>query len=176
MGNKTKYLLAVLVPVLILLSMTVLPLKTLLGGQEILLKTIPVDPTDLFRGDYVTLNYEISQVDIKKLPEELKKESYDHYGKIIYAVLKPEGKYYGVDHISLEKPKNGIFLKCRYEYLETKGEWGNDSVLHVGYYLDRHFVPENTGMKLEELSREGKLVAKIKVLGDYALVMDVLPE
>ncbi len=30
---------------------------TLRTGTEVILKTMPVDPRDLFRGDYVTLNY-----------------------------------------------------------------------------------------------------------------------
>ena len=39
-------------------------------GQEIILKTVPVDPRDMFRGDYMTLNYPISQLNIKSLPTE----------------------------------------------------------------------------------------------------------
>ncbi|MFZ3171126.1 MAG: GDYXXLXY domain-containing protein [Carboxydocellales bacterium] len=35
-----------------LAAMTIQPLMTLFAGQEIKLKTQPVDPTDLFRGDY----------------------------------------------------------------------------------------------------------------------------
>ena len=35
---------------------------TLRTGREIVLKTVPVDPRDLFRGDYVTLRYDISRL------------------------------------------------------------------------------------------------------------------
>src|SRR5688500_4585292 len=31
-------------------------------GTEVILATVPVDPRDLFRGDYVVLNYEISSL------------------------------------------------------------------------------------------------------------------
>ena len=34
----------------------------LITGRKVLLKTIPVDPKDLLMGDYVILNYDISQV------------------------------------------------------------------------------------------------------------------
>src|SRR3989344_3670842 len=37
--------------------------SVLRGGQEVLLQTVPVDPRDIFRGDYVTLRYEISTLD-----------------------------------------------------------------------------------------------------------------
>jgi uncharacterized membrane-anchored protein len=36
---------------------------TLRTGEEVLLKTLPVDPRDLFRGDYVILRYDVSRVD-----------------------------------------------------------------------------------------------------------------
>ena len=36
---------------------------TLKTGQEVLLKVQPVDPRDLFRGDYVVLRYDITRVD-----------------------------------------------------------------------------------------------------------------
>ena len=37
------------------------------GGQEVRLRTVPVDPRDLFRGDYVVLAYDISRVTSGKL-------------------------------------------------------------------------------------------------------------
>jgi len=40
---------------------------TLQTGEEVLLKTTPVDPRDLFRGDYVILNYEISRLNLDSL-------------------------------------------------------------------------------------------------------------
>ena len=39
---------------------------TLKTGDEILLKTLPVDPRDLFRGDYVILRYEIGTINASK--------------------------------------------------------------------------------------------------------------
>ena len=33
---------------------------TIVTGTTVLLETVPVDPRDIFRGDYVTLNYAIS--------------------------------------------------------------------------------------------------------------------
>ena len=34
-------------------------------------KTRPVDPRDLFRGDYVILNYEISNVNLEDVPSDI---------------------------------------------------------------------------------------------------------
>lgn len=42
-------------------------------GKPILLKTVPVDPRSLFRGNYVLLNYEISVLDKALSQTPLKK-------------------------------------------------------------------------------------------------------
>ncbi len=77
---REKYIGAVIIPIVILLSMTALPLSALFFGEEIKLETEPYDPRDLFRGDYVALSYKINEVDIDKFPETLveaaKKESH----------------------------------------------------------------------------------------------------
>ena len=36
-------------------------------GEKILLRTAPVDPRDIFRGDYVSLRYDISTLDLDGL-------------------------------------------------------------------------------------------------------------
>ena len=59
MTKKKTFLLAVLIPLLILLVMTIKPQATVLFGQEILLETKAYDPTDLFRGDYVAVRFAI---------------------------------------------------------------------------------------------------------------------
>jgi hypothetical protein len=41
--------------------------RILRSGTEVRLATAPVDPRDLFRGDYVILNYRISTLDLSKL-------------------------------------------------------------------------------------------------------------
>ena len=41
-------------------------------GKEVVLKTAPIDPRDLFRGHYVRLNYDISRITsetVEKMPE-----------------------------------------------------------------------------------------------------------
>ena len=37
-----------------------------IAGQEVRLEIVPVDPRDLFRGDYVVLGYRIGTVDLPK--------------------------------------------------------------------------------------------------------------
>jgi len=66
-----KYLLSFLIMFLMLISMSIHPLVTSLLGEEVLIKTKAYDPRDLFRGDYIRLNYEINDIDISKLDKEI---------------------------------------------------------------------------------------------------------
>lgn len=177
--TKKQILFAGLVPLVILLAMTVLPILTILFGEEILLQTRPYDPRDLFRGDHVVLNYEIDEVDIEKFPEELKEENaYEKYrNKKIYAVLKKEEQFYNIDYMTYEKPRDNIYLTGRLSYFHPfQSSDLKIQNIQVDYNLDKYFVPENTGTDLEEMSRQGKLAAKIRVRNGYAILVEVLPK
>jgi uncharacterized membrane-anchored protein len=180
-NNIKKYAVAILLPIIILMSMTVKPLITYYKGQEIIIETSPYDPRDIFRGDHVILNYKINEIDINKVPKEFKEENnYSELrGKRLYAVLKKVGNYYEVDYATFEKPKGKLYLNCRYNFTvwddEVKSETKlpNIKAISVSYNLDKFFVPENTGKDLEELSRKGSLTAKIKVWNGYSYLVDI---
>ena len=190
-GNDfKKYLAIIILPLVILLSMTIKPLITYYQGEEILIKTKPYDPRNVFRGDYVSLNYEIAEVSIDKVPKEFKDINVSNklINKKLYAILKKNGNYYVVDYISFEKPKNKLYLTGKYEYpifdenlkesekveyLKEAKNTPSVKGISVSYNLDKYFVPENTGHKLEDLSRKGSLIAKVKVWKGYSYLMDI---
>ncbi|WP_461205768.1 GDYXXLXY domain-containing protein [Clostridium sp. DL1XJH146] len=187
--NWFKYLIAFSIPLILLLSILVKPLMTSAFGEEIIIKTMPNDPRDIFRGDYVTLDYEISEIsledlglDIKDL--ESKDDIYDKYYKLkdkdLYVVLDEEGDYYNIKKVTTEIPEEDIYLIGRYSYtiyndtmpVEDKG---NPEVvgIKVEYSLDKYYVPENTGLDLEKKAEEGSLIATIKVYRGYALLENI---
>jgi uncharacterized membrane-anchored protein len=96
----------------ILAVMIATPLRTILSGQSVLLRVVPVDPRDLFRGDYVILSYEFSRV-----PNEIAVEMAS--GKLaadtIFVTLEPEqdGRHYRATHFGLSRPAEGIYLRGR---------------------------------------------------------------
>lgn len=177
-SKKTQVIIAGIIPLLILMGMTIMPLMTLFFGEEILLETIPYDPRDIFRGDYVRLNYKINEVDIDKFPQVLRDgEAYEKYrNKRIYAVLKKEDKYYVVDYMTYQKPKDRVYLTSKlasfYQFQNPNPDTSENKI-HINYNLDKYFVPENTGKHLEDMSQRGELAAKIKVLNGNALLMEV---
>ncbi|OIO30741.1 hypothetical protein AUJ77_01795 [Candidatus Nomurabacteria bacterium CG1_02_43_90] len=66
---------------------------TLRTGQEVLLKTLPVDPRDFFRGDYVVLRYDISRINLSYYPDAPVFYKHD----IIYVEIKKGADGYGGD-------------------------------------------------------------------------------
>ena len=60
--RKTFIVVAVLMQILVLVYMAGEREYILRNGKIIYLRTAPIDPRDLFRGDYVRLNYEISRI------------------------------------------------------------------------------------------------------------------
>ena len=83
-------------------------------GDVVKIQTAPIDPRDLFRGDFVRLNYAMSQVSSDKLhdiPEDrqLKK------GDVLYAKLDTTaGGIVSLASIQHEQPEDGSrFIKGR---------------------------------------------------------------
>lgn len=134
--KRTGKLLAAVVGVqLALLACVAVPAAyTLHTGQVVTLKSAPVDPYDMFRGDYVRLGYDISNVNIDKQAPE---------GSTVYAALQPSGEFWTVRTASTTKPAllaGEVCIKGRLE-----NHWGN----RIHYGIEQVFVPEKTGYKAE---------------------------
>ena len=76
------------------------------NGREVRLAVVPVDPRDFFRGDYVMLSYEISQLYSSQLAGD---DAFDN-GDAIYVTLDnaPDGAL--PTAISHERPSDGVFI------------------------------------------------------------------
>lgn len=124
-------------------------------GREIVLPTLPVDPRDLFRGDYVVLRYDISR---HGMPLFRKLDLAN--GQTVYASLKLDGQRWTIEELALKKPARGLFLRGKIseaqkdKYQVTYG---------IQYGIESYFVPEGEGKKLEALREKKKLSAVINV-------------
>jgi uncharacterized membrane-anchored protein len=64
--RRIAFWLVVGVQALALVALIGLNEVALATSDEVTLRTVPVDPVDLFRGRYVTLRYEISSLDVEE--------------------------------------------------------------------------------------------------------------
>ncbi|MBI2101270.1 GDYXXLXY domain-containing protein [Candidatus Woesearchaeota archaeon] len=99
-----------------------------LTGQTIVLALRPVDPFDPFRGQYITLNYEINAIPSVDGAKE---------SDAVYISLKEdENKIWRYESASLEKPQRGIFIKGTIKSIyggTTRVEYGIEQ-----FFFERH--------------------------------------
>lgn len=178
---KSKFILASIVPAIILISMTFLPLITMYKGTEISVLVNAYYSSDSLRGKNLYLNYKFENVPYDKLPDEIKNlDKNSSFTRMDgYVVLKQVGNIYDLDYLSIEEPKNKLYLKCSIlpQYIEK--QFGiNEITAYVNCNLDRFFVSEKD-FPLKEIDKfEGKpeqwlYVAKIKIYKGYGYLEDV---
>ena len=132
------------------------------NGREIKAAVVPVDPRDIFRGDYVTLGYGFSTGAELALPEGVRQ------GDTVYALLKSNGPtdwtLAAVSEAEPDMPGDGqVVLKAIVDYVRRSPQPGVSTVGRLRYGIERFYVPEGTGRELEAQVREKRIVAVLAV-------------
>lgn len=143
---------------LVMIGMLATPL---LVGETILLRTEPIDPRDLFRGDYVTLGYEIARIPPEGVPGLDISRPYGRWrhrapnDQTVYVSLAPEadGRHYRATGASTTRPTSGKFIKGTY-----RDDWGRR---RLTFGIESFYVPEGTGRKYEDAQRTRRLAAEV---------------
>lgn len=128
--------------------------RALITGKVILLETERVDPRDLLRGDYLILNYKISNVPTNLFSPPVTKDL--PAGTKVYVALEPRGDFFQVARAStnqFEPTGNEVLLKAK----STWRQWNTTNAVHVEYGLERYYVAEGKG------NPTGKLTAQAAV-------------
>lgn len=157
-----------------LLAVVILQLAVLAGeylnavyplwtGREVRLKTVPVDPRSLFRGNYARLDYEISSIPPIATPDGKRPRT----GEIVYVTLSEgENGLYGYESAGLEKPGEGVFIRGRVQGHGVSASGG----FRVRYGIEAWFAPPDKALALEkELRRSGVAVVMVAGSGKPAL-------
>lgn len=157
---RARFWLAVGLQFVLLLGLLGARQYTLLTGQRILLRTVPVDPRDMFRGDYVTLSYEVSTIPIWQ--PDLQKQF--RRGDTVYTVLRRQGRFWVVDHAATQPPEEGtMYIRGKVQWLNTPPPTQSGATeLHVEYGIESYFVPEGQGRRYET-ARGGDLAVEVAV-------------
>ena len=154
---------AVLVIQVALLAMMVIDrMQILRDGVEVTLQTRPVDPRDIFRGDYVVLGYDISEVPVSVFKD---KPSATRSNMEVFVKLAPnrEGFHEAVsvhpDRVAVTGPE--VLIRGRVPWYCVEAYC---TKLSVRYNLEKYFVPEGEGRKLEEFRNQRKMTVVAAVL------------
>lgn len=152
--NGQKWLLLVVVVQIVIIAVLIVSKEALLRtGQTVRLELAPLDPRSLMQGDYVRLNYKISQL--------------------------PPGADLGESHrvqLILHPDENGIFqfkeiyrkskILAPDEVVITGRPAGDQNQLHFG--IESYFVPEGTGIEVEHSAKYG--IVEVNKKGDAMLI------
>ena len=174
-NKRIGFIIALTVPLLLLIGLTVKPLWTLTYGDDVALLTVPVDPRDLLYGDYVTLRYEIEEVPKNEIsPAILKKiDNWSNSNRLkVYGNLVQQGDIYVLDSLSDKKPRGSVYLTGKlsgYDYQNVDGV----NVHSVDFGLERYYVPENTEKNLKIYLAKGQLIAHLKVKNGYGILKEI---
>ncbi|NQV36423.1 MAG: GDYXXLXY domain-containing protein [Candidatus Marinimicrobia bacterium] len=135
----------------VLIGFILLKQYTLQMGTEVMLRTVPVDPRDLFRGDYVMLRYDINRISIDSILTE--EEPYKKDDQI-YLKLDTSSKYARPIQISRSVFEEGIFISGTVTS-------SNDKILNSEYGIETYFVRQGTGKEIER--KIGNLDVKVAI-------------
>jgi uncharacterized membrane-anchored protein len=141
----------------ILLAMIALRALPLITGQTVLVRVEPVDPRDLFRGDYVILSYPFSRVppeQIDGLSEAQLRSRTKLEGRTVYVPLVPDTSagHMRAGKITMEKPSAGLFIKG---HMKRYGS--------MEFGIESYYVEEGTGRRYEQAIRDRHLSAELAV-------------
>jgi uncharacterized membrane-anchored protein len=146
----------------VLAAMVVDRVRLLASGREITLPIRPVDPRDLFRGEYVRLGYDVGNVPLRLLEGRPPRRNTPFY----VVLEKKEGGVWQPVRMMRELPKetspDRIVLKARALHGWSRAT-GAGATQFVRYGIESYFVPEGDGRRLENLAREKKLAALVAV-------------
>ncbi len=162
--NGTRLIVAALVVALaqigFLSFMIAGPASILRDGHEVLLKIEPIDPRDMLRGDYVRLNYEISNVPVTMLDVAPEDRFVTVAGPIFVRLGRDEDGFWRPRAATLERPfaepASAGEVDIRGEVVGGRSLGPNDSFT-VQYGIDRFYVPEGKGLAIETDLRDHPL-------------------
>ena len=120
------------------------------SGRTVHLRTAPIDPRDMFRGDYVKLRYELSTVPYSKAdPDVVEQFKKNRAGTEVYAALREgEDGLAELASLSLNRPQ-GLFLKGRFAAYNDQMASGGG--IPVVYGIESYFVEQGKGLVMERM-------------------------
>ena len=171
MSSKLKRLFIVVIAIQIVFLFGLVGYReTILAlGRTAVLRTVPVDPRDLFKGEYVTLRYEIStlgRTDVSQGSKRHRLLGEISEGDTVYVALSNiDGDDSSLD-VQTGEPSGRTDL-----FIEGQVDTRNNDVITVEYGIEQYFVSEGRGLEIE---RADDVNVRIKITRSGIAVIDAL--
>ncbi len=143
MNQQYTRLIIVLVAMIGIAGLVILYLSwPLLTGKTVILATMPVDPFDILRGQYIIINYEINNIPAVQGGKQ---------GGDVYVTLKEdENKIWRYQSSELTAPKDATFIKGAIKSIYS-------DTMVVEYGIEQFFFERNADFPQRDLSVEVKI-------------------
>jgi uncharacterized membrane-anchored protein len=123
------------------------------SGQTVVMRTRPVDPRDLFRGDYVRLTYEASNLPVELVPKDDLAEMRKGERRVYLSYTTDARNQLVPRRLSLSRPLDGPFIRGY-----SLKDWRNE-VIAVRYGVEKYFVQQGRGLELER----GQIIEGVRI-------------
>ncbi len=141
MKASRKLLIVVAIQFAILLSVIGFKQYTIWTGTTILLRTAPVDPRDLARGDYVALRYEISSIDRSTVTGD----EYP-YGDVYVELRRGDDGYWSA--VAIHNDQSHLYPGTVIIKGNVQDGGYPGSKIDVHYSIEQVFIPEGSAGQL----------------------------
>jgi uncharacterized membrane-anchored protein len=136
---------------------------TVWTGETVLLRTQPVDPHDLVRGDHATVSYEISRLDSRDLAGD------EYPSDDVYVELREASDGYW-DAVAIHDDRKRSFdgtvlIKGTLKYAGYfPGAAVRDySIYEVEYGIEQVFIPEGSASQIPDTTDDTVVAVEVKV-------------
>ena len=131
-------------------------------GKRITLQTAPVDPRDIFKGDYVKLKYNFSSIPLHKLDETIKQPGVKK-GQQVYLSITMDGYGLGqAEKLYIKPPENKFYLTgyatshwpykdYKFNATNERDNRKNNHPLNVKFGIEQYFVEQGQGKIMENI-------------------------
>jgi uncharacterized membrane-anchored protein len=130
------------------------------NGREIVLPIRPVDPRDLFKGDFARLAYDISRLDAGLASGLGGSERRD---ETVYVTLERDA-----GEVEAWKPvavARTLPTALSPNQIAIRGRTNRYASNLINYGLESYYLPEGTGRRIEEMARKSQLSAIVAIDG-----------
>jgi len=169
-SRQKRFYLVLILMVLFLLGMSGYQRAVQLWGNKVILKTEPIDPRSMFRGDYVRLSYTINTVS-----DTLADFDHSHLPRNypVYVSLEKGEEHWRAAGVYTEYPaptEDRQVIKGKLKYSRTDR-------LRISYPVETYFIPEGTGEKIEKYRGRGlKVEIALSPTGHAVINRLIYPE
>jgi uncharacterized membrane-anchored protein len=133
----------------------------LITGKPVTLQTAPIDPRDIFRGDYVSLSYLFNKIQPEQLDEDIRQIGVKKGDSVYLILTENPGKASRASSLQRDLPSDGLFLTGKVDtdwqpttrvFVNKKQtEQPNKQPVHVRYGIERYYVQQGKGKEIETI-------------------------